>query len=90
MFVSWIIYPTHITAALTLAQELKAVWHLHRRGVSVKRIFLYKHLRDVVGFFFFFPFLYFSRLVRELKSGILYKKSTWLCSSLASYASLLL
>lgn len=61
-------------AALALAQELKAVWHLHRREVSVKRIFLYKHLRDVFFFFFSTLFSYFSNPVRELRRGILYEK----------------
>lgn len=72
--------------ALALAQKLKAVWHLNRREVSVKRIFLYKHSRDV---FWGFLLLYFSKPVRELRRGILYERSTWLCNSLASYASLL-
>lgn len=34
-------------------------------------------------------FFYFSKPVRELRRRILYERSTWLCSSLASYASLL-
>lgn len=79
MFVSWIIYAAHMIAALqalALAQKLKAVWHLHGMEVSVKRRFLYKHLRDA----FFPPLLYFSDPVRELKRGILYERSTWLYS----------
>lgn len=70
--------------AVALAKELKAVLYLNRREVSVKRIFLYKHLRGV-----FFFWLYFSNPVSELRRGILYERSTWLCSLLASYASLL-
>ncbi len=42
------LWSTHyIIVALASALELKAVWHLNRREVSVKQIFLYKHLRDV-------------------------------------------
>lgn len=47
----------YIIVALVVALVLKAVWHLNRREVSVKRIFLYKHLRDDVFFFLFFLFL---------------------------------
>ncbi len=73
-------------ASVGCSTGVKSSWHLNRREVSVKRIFLYKHLRDV---FFFFLFLYVSNPVSELRRGILCERSTWLCSSLASYASLL-
>lgn len=40
----------YVIVPLAVAQESKAVWHLNTREASVKRTFLYKHLRD---FFFF-------------------------------------
>lgn len=67
MFVSWIIYAAHMIAALqalALAQNLKAVWHLHGIEVSVKRRFLYKHLRDA-----FFPSPLFLRPCQIVEKG---------------------
>lgn len=42
----------YIIVALALAQKLKAVWHLNKGEVSVKRTLLCKHLKEV---FFLHP-----------------------------------